>query len=429
MKALQFIIILTFTATFNYGQGIIKGNAGSVVITPPLEMDYTLGGYGARMSKPAEGIHDDIKAKVLVLDNGVKNFAIITMDILGFPPNVRPMIVKKLDDERWKEDNILLLPSHSHTSLEMFAINDKNIFGMPAIGIYQPELLEFVINNIAQLIQKTDQNLNEIKVGTGQMVLENLNRNRRGDASVDRELTVTRIDGIDDQPIAILVNWTAHPTIMSDEDMWVSSGWPGYLQRELESWIGKDITAMYYNGAEGDQSVIAGEGGSHYEKAENYGRSIAKHALSVYQGIDTKKNVKFDFTGRTATLPVPQPHPSFMQTGGEEYQLDEEKIQGLLNQIFPATTYLSSVRLGDLMIIGAPGELIASIGMDIKAEMKHKNITYPVIGGLANEWISYILTENEYHEGGYETSVSFYGKDLGKIIHKEMLETAKKLID
>jgi hypothetical protein len=186
---------------------------------------------------------------------------------------------------------------------------------------------------------------------------------------------------------------------------------------------------MYYNGAEGDQSVIAGEGGSHYEKAENYGRKIAKHALSVYQSIETKKDVKFDFTSRLANLPPAQPHPSFMQTGGEEYQLDEEKIQGLLSQLFPETTIISAVRLGDLMIIGAPGELIASIGMDIKAEIKNKDIAYPVIGGLANEWISYILTENEYHEGGYETSVSFYGENLGEVIHTEMLETAKKLID
>ncbi len=429
MKVLQAIIILAFFTPLSYGQSTIKGNAGSVVMTPPLEMEYTLGGYGARMSKPAQGIHDDIKAKTLILDDGVKNFAIITMDILGFPPNVRPMIVDQLNSERWKEENILLLPSHSHTSLEMFAINNKNIFGMPAIGIYQPDLLDFVISKLVQLIRETDQNLVEVKAGTNQMTLENLNRNRRGDAAVDRELTVTRVDEMDGQPLAVLVNWTAHPTIMSDEDMWVSCGWPGYLQREMESWIGDDIIAMYYNGAEGDQSVIAGLGGSHYEKAENYGRKIAQHAITLYKDIEPRQDIKFDFTCQTASLPPPKPHPSFMQTGGEEYQLDEEKVQGLLNQLFPQKTYISAVRLGDLMIIGAPGELIASIGMDIKAEMKANNIEYPIIGGLANEWISYILTKKEYLEGGYETSVSFYGEELGKVIRTEMIDTAKKLID
>ena len=95
---------------------------------------------------------------------------------------------------------------------------------------------------------------NRILIGL-QVVLNDLNRNRRGDESVDRELTVTRIDDLNDEPVVVLVNWTAHPTIMDEHDMWVSGGWPGYLQRELEAWIGNDVVAMYYNGAEGDQST------------------------------------------------------------------------------------------------------------------------------------------------------------------------------
>ena len=113
-------------------------------------MGYTLGGYGARMSKPAEGIHDDIRAKVLVLNDGSKKYAIVTMDVLGFPPNIKPMITERLSGLGWRDENILLLPSHAHTSLEMFALNDKNTFGMPAIGIFQPELMEFVVDKLSE---------------------------------------------------------------------------------------------------------------------------------------------------------------------------------------------------------------------------------------------------------------------------------------
>jgi neutral ceramidase len=407
----------------------VQGNAKSIVITPPLEMGYTLGGYGARMSEPAQGIHDDIKAKALVLSEGSKKFAIITMDILGFPPNVRPMVADRLKASGWSAEDILLLPSHAHSSLEMFALNDKNIFGMPAIGIYQPELLEFVVDKLAQLITDTERQLVPVKVGTGQIIVEGLNRNRRGAVTVDKELTITRIDDMNNNPVAVLVNWTAHPTIMNENDMWVSGGWPGYLQRELEDWIGDDIVAMYYNGAEGDQSVIAGKAGSNYEKAENYGRSIAKQVLPVYRNITPVENPIFKVVNREIILPAKTPHPSFMQTGGAEYQLDKEKIQGLLNQVFPSTTHITAVRLGDLLIVGAPGELIAELGLDIKKQLKESGIHHPVIGGLANEWISYILTEDEYGKGGYETSVSFYGPKLGDIIHDEMLKTAKMLID
>ena len=135
MKLTKIFSLLMLATVSCLGQSTLKGNVKSIIITPPLEMGYTLGGYGARMSKPAEGIHDDIRAKVLVLNDGSKKYAIVTMDVLGFPPNIKPMITERLSGLGWRDENILLLPSHAHTSLEMFALNDKNTFGMPAIGI------------------------------------------------------------------------------------------------------------------------------------------------------------------------------------------------------------------------------------------------------------------------------------------------------
>ena len=114
------ISILMLTMNLSNGQPTLKGNAKATVLTPPLEWKYTLGGYGARMGRPAEAIHDDIHAKALVLNAGTKKYAIVTLDVLGLPPNIRPMIIEKLAGHGWHEENILLLPSHSHTSLEMF---------------------------------------------------------------------------------------------------------------------------------------------------------------------------------------------------------------------------------------------------------------------------------------------------------------------
>ncbi len=419
--------LLLLVTNSTLGQSALTANAKEMILTPPLEMKYTLGGYGARMSKPANAIHDNIKAKALVISDGSKKYVIITMDILGFPPNIRPMIIEKLNGYGWSKENILLLPSHAHTSLEMFAINNKNIFGMAAIGIFQPDLLDFVIDKLAALIKETDVNLKPVKIGTGQVILDGLNRNRRGDKAIDKELTVTKVDLISGDPLAILINWTGHPTIMDENDMWVSGGWPGYLQRELEEWIGGGVVAMYYNGAEGDQSVIARSAGSHYEKAENYGRKMAKNALKIYDKISPSKKNEFVFNHHKIDLPTKTPHPTFMETGGAEYQLDEEKIQVLLEQVFPTSTFISALKIGDLLIVGSPGEMIAELGIDIKSQLKNAGILYPVIGGLANEWISYILTEDEYHQGGYESSASFYGPTLGLVIHDAMLQTAIEL--
>ena len=426
-KVLLYVFIYIFQANVVFA-GTVKANAADIILTPPIEMGYTLGGYGARMSKPAEGIHDDIRAKALVLDDGNKKYAIITLDILGLPPNVKPRVIETLNKKEWTEENILFLPSHSHTSLEMFALNDKNIFDMPPIGIYQPLLLDYVVESLAGLINSADQDLQPVKIGTSGKPVSGLNRNRRGNPHVDNYLTVTRIDHFNGQPLSVMVNWTAHPTIMDEHDMLVSGGWPGYLQRELEAWIGQDVVAMYYNGAEGDQSVIASGAGSHYEKAEIYGRTIAIEVMNVYGDIQPLEDTEFYYNHRVIQLPERKAHPGFMETGGKEYGLDEQKIQVLLDQVFPEKTSVSACRLGELLIVGAPGEMIAELGLEIKDELKEHGIKYPVIGGLANQWISYILSEEEYDKSGYEASVSFYGKELGNVMVKAMLDTAKPLV-
>src|SRR3954453_22096663 len=70
--------------------GELKAGAARVDLTPSLELNAPLGGYGERMNRPAEGIHDRIYAKALVLASGDKKFVLVTADIVGFPPPVKP---------------------------------------------------------------------------------------------------------------------------------------------------------------------------------------------------------------------------------------------------------------------------------------------------------------------------------------------------
>ena len=220
---INIIIVFTF---FLYGFFLsntfgaeLKVNIATIDLTPPLEMKFALGGYGERMSKPAEDIHDRIWAKALVLKKGDKKYAIVTLDILGLPPNVKPQLIKVLSADGWNKENIMLLPSHSHTSLDMTALNDKNNLNSPQIGIFQPELLEHVIISLAKVIREADKNYKAVSIGTNKITVEGMNRNRRGDPDVDKNLTVTRIDYANGKPMAVLVNWTAHPTFMGENDM------------------------------------------------------------------------------------------------------------------------------------------------------------------------------------------------------------------
>ncbi len=425
-----FILIIIFLCNVLILKGAgLNANVASVNITPPLEIKYTLGGYGERENRPAEGIHDSIWAKALIVKDNSKKYAIITIDILGLPPNVKTDLLKRIAGKGWSAENIMLLPSHSHGSLEMAALNSRNILGIKQIGLFQSELLEFFLNKLETLIIDADKNFQSVKIETASRQIENLNRNRRGGNEVDRELTVTRVDKMNGDPLAVLVNWTAHPTFIDGKDMLVSAEWPGYLQTELQQMIGKGVTVMYYNGAEGDQSPVLDKNLNAYEKIQEYGKVIAEKVYSIYREIETKENVNLSFNFKIVQLPERKAHPDFMETGGKEYGLTEETLKYVFDAMAPETVGIGSVRIGNLIIVGIPGEMAAGFGMQIKEAVRKDEIKQVAIGGLANEWISYILTADEYtNGGGYESSVSFYGPELGKTISENALKVSAPLI-
>jgi neutral ceramidase len=408
----------------------IKAGVAHVDITPPLELNAPLGGYGERMNRPAEGVHDRIFAKALVLSDGQQKFALVTADIVGFPPPVKPALVAQLAGDGWTKDKMMLLASHSHTSIEMNAINPLNTFQVPQIGIYSARVYEFVMQRLEKVVKDAEKNLVPVKVGTTGMAIEGWNRNRRGGPVTDKDLTVTRVDTADGKPLAVLVNFTAHPTFMSGEDMLFSGDWPGHLQRTLESLIGEGVTAMYYNGAEGDQAPQGrpNAGESRWERAERFGRDLGVVAWKQWQHTKPQPNTPFAYHLQTIPLPERTWHPDFIKTGGTEYGLNETLLKEMLPQMFPTQADSVSLRLGDLLIVGIPGEMSASLGLKIKDEARRvTGARYPVIGGLADAWLSYILPTEEYHRGGYETSVSFYGETLGDTIVAGAIEGIKVL--
>ena len=93
--------------------GELTAGVARVDLTPPMSMKASLGGYGARKNKPAEGVHDRIYAKAMVLSDGQRRFALVTADVLAFPPGFKQAVVKALQESGWKSDQLMLLPSHS----------------------------------------------------------------------------------------------------------------------------------------------------------------------------------------------------------------------------------------------------------------------------------------------------------------------------
>ena len=423
-------IFLVSTSHCFAGPTDLLGGIARVNLTPPTNLKASLGGYGGRMSQPAHGVHDAIWAKALVLVQGQRKFALVTADILAFPPQFKAAVVERLVPQGWVAEQVMLLPSHSHTSIDMMALHPGNVFAIPQVGIFDPALFALTADRLAQVIREASTNYVSILAASTTVNVPNRNRNRRSGGGVhDSNLTITRIDSTLGRPFAVLVNWTAHPTFMDAEDMLFSGDWPGHLQRTVEALIGQGTTVMYYNGAEGDQSPTPpADCASNWERAERYGRELGLIAWRTWEKIQPEPIKQFAYHTEPIMLPKRQPHPDFMKTGGAEYGLNETMAQGFLEHLLPSQTHSIVLRLGGLVILGVPGEMAAQLGLDAKAKAsKLTGAACVTIGGLADEWTSYILPAEEYRKGGYEASMSSYGDNLGNVIVEGIVEGVRGL--
>jgi hypothetical protein len=86
------------------------------------------------------------------------------------------------------------------------------------------------------------------------------------------------------------------------------------------------------------------------------------------------------------------------------------------------TTELQVLRLGDIYVLGLPGEVLVEVGLAIHNQAGLENL---LIVTLANDAIGYVCHRQAYKEGGYEPGS---GTDLAPGAGEIMVEHALALL-
>ena len=84
------------------------------------------------------------------------------------------------------------------------------------------------------------------------------------------------------------------------------------------------------------------------------------------------------------------------------------------------------IRIGDLGIVGLPGEVFCEFGKEIKDKSPAK---HTIVIELANDAIGYLPTADAFEQGGYETTpgATRYEKDAGQRLVTSALGQLNKL--
>src|SRR5690606_16154402 len=102
---------------------------------------------GFHNNKPANGIHDDVWARTMVLDDGNHRIALVSLDAIGFMYSDVIDIRKALPDDL-HIDYTLIASTHTHESIDLIGICGPGMFSSGQDRAHMKWLKEQVIQSI-----------------------------------------------------------------------------------------------------------------------------------------------------------------------------------------------------------------------------------------------------------------------------------------
>lgn len=411
LTAVSFLLLCIVSAG---AQSKIVAGVGKSDITPPI--GTPLAGYGARRAAPSTGVHDPTEARAVIIDNGTEKIAMVSVDHLGFDHGMVERI-RAIASEATHilPDHIFVMSSHTHSGggayMEMLPLL-ANVLA----GKFDPKTRAHYEQRTAEAIIAANKVLKPARIAFGAGEARGISRFRSiwpPDGPVDPEVGVIRIDSIETgKPMAVLMNFAAHPTVLGPENMTYSADFVGYARTTLEKMIGGDVMAIFANGAQGTIAPRAFVGDDAWQRAENVGTILAAEAFKVTMQIKPQEAVDIKLVRTPLTLKI------------------------VPTSVFPPTmsyppTYESEINAISLdnrfAFVAIPGELGSILNFQVKERGKLLGFEKTFILGLTNDALGYIITEDEYRHKTYESTISLFGPTFGSFIANESFQLLEKL--
>ena len=122
----------------------VRAGAGKRLITPPV--GGPLVGIPERdLANGSRGVHDQLYARALVLDNGLVAIALISVDLFAVPYRLTAEIARNVNAKTGiPQDNVVLVASHTHSGPSV----SKTFAGGEADGDWLAVLISEVTNAV-----------------------------------------------------------------------------------------------------------------------------------------------------------------------------------------------------------------------------------------------------------------------------------------
>ncbi|MBI3990607.1 MAG: neutral/alkaline non-lysosomal ceramidase N-terminal domain-containing protein [Candidatus Omnitrophica bacterium] len=413
---------------------MIKVGLAEKDITPPV--GTPLAG-NAREDYSSKGVYHRLYARAMVVDDGKKRVAIVLVDLIIVTSAMVKVCREKIKEVTGiKEEDIMIAATHTHSGPDV---------GELRIGHkVNNATLDMIQRGIAESAIEADRVRQHAKIGFGSGKEETIGHNRRfrlKDGTVhmnwekidpykideilgpiDPEVGVIKIEDIGGRLLALFVNYTCHPAILAGDNDLISADYPGFFYEIIKERLGRGVLSIFANGAEGNINHIDPynpEQKRGFEESKRLGEKLADSALRVCKDIKKMDTEITVFASREKLL-IPRRKIPDERIKWAKHVLSKwdgkpiTLVDGLPDEVYaqealflkerecePVETEVQAFVIGDVALVGLPGEVFVEFGLEIK---KFSPFAKTFIIGLANGLIGYVPTLRAFKEGGLEST-------------------------
>jgi hypothetical protein len=388
--------------------------------------DSMLSGITSKFAPEREG---KFRASAVIVENGAK-ICMISCDILLIKRDILDEVCKGIEDEFGIPfENILITATHTHHALrdETFHENLKRAI-LSAVRTAEEKLKDageaemyFWLGNESTVGQNSRLLLSDNTVywaGSREDAL-------RPTGPFDPDLPVIAFKRGDGTMEALLFNHSTHNIGTKTRKGGVHSrgvyspDFYGLVAQELEEELGG--TVLFLPGAFGSNHNLVLPGDEMVLRIKNAIREALSESKT--RVASNMASVKYEFEYRVRKFDEGKedeavsyycnsrffaPSPMI-----EEFRRLRRELSGHQGEV--RRSWLHVMLLGDVALVGVPGELFTRLGIQIK---RRSPFRYTYVIGLANDWIGYIPDKEAYNLGGYQvwTGYGFVEKGTGETI-------------
>jgi len=368
-------------------------------------------------NRKATGVHDDLWARAVAVDDGRQKVAIVSVDLIGV---FHADVLKARDLLQRKVPGAVLVvaSTHNHEGPDTMGLWGSGRFSS---GV-DPQYLERVRQAIAEAAAEALSCLTPARLVLGKARTPGLIEDGRLPRVVDDTLVAMQALGQDGRTLGTVVNWSSHPEALGGKNTLVTSDFPHFLRARMEERLGG--TCVFLVGSIGGLMTpldlkLSGPDGKtipadSFALAQAVGERAAEAALAALAS--GKPSVSSTLEHRSATVFVPLENRLFrlatlLGVLDREVYSDGRPATALFGD--DLRTEVGYLRIGDAEALLVPAEIYPELvvggiqdpqdpGADLPGAPRERALftllssEYRLVLGLANDEIGYVIPRSQW---------------------------------